>query len=446
MNQATKPLSIIVPTLNEADNLPLLFERLYATLSKAGIPFEILVIDDHSTDATLAVAQRADPKYHVRLLTKQGKRGKAFSLLEGFAAAKHDLVCMIDGDLQYPPEAIVAMYHKMQYCDADVIITERVDNQTSALRRLSSAVYNFFFIKLLFGIDYDTQSGLKLFKKKILRNITLSPSPWSFDLEFIVRSLEQGYTVLSHKIPFSERHAGVPKVHMLSATLELSSAALRLWRKASTKRVRLHYKNLQILQRSFMCFLAVSAAVIGINIHAPKASALDLQPVAAAVQAVTSLPEQLAKDVTNGHGPGRAPTNNRVVSVSPLAVSRMNSQPMTPPVAADGTPSAQPATTPTDSQPSSSKPVNKPLGVSTEPNATTLNVVGRAPDTGSLTSATGKQAKYYPASKLSNTKTGQFLRAARSIVIAGGMLVAVGVMIVAGKLLSERFRRQPIRT
>lgn len=403
-------------------------------MHKAGIPYEIVIIDDHSSDETVAIAQNSNPRYHVRLLTKQGQRGKAFSLLEGFEAAEYDLVCMIDGDLQYPPEAIGAMYHKMQYCDADVIITERIDNKTSALRRLSSAIYNFFFIKLLFGINYDTQSGLKLFKKKILRNVELSPSPWSFDLEFIVRSLEQDYTILNHEIAFSKRHAGVPKVHMLSATMELSAAALRLWRGTSTKRVRLNYKNLQILQRSVMGFVAISLAVIGINFHATKASALSLQSVTDAVQSAVRLSEPLS--ATRGASlKASGPTDSKPRHTPPTTTaSQANSQPTV----------ATPAPGSTNNA-SASDSASKPLHNQTATNNTSTDNPNGTPDPAALQTASDKQAKYYPVSKLSATKTQQFLRAALSIVMAGAILVAVSGLIIAGKSLSKRIHRQPIR-
>lgn len=257
MKQTMQPISVIVPALNEADNLPLLFERIDASLSSAPIPYEIIVVDDHSTDETARIAQTTKPAYNVRLLTKRGAPGKAFSLLEGFAAAKHELVCMIDGDLQYPPEAIPQMYHKLQFCEADVVVTERVDNQTGPLRRLSSSVFSAVFTRALFGIKYDTQSGLKLFRKSILRTMSLSPSPWTFDLEFIIRALEQGYTIVSQMIPFSQRHAGVPKVKMLSATAEIASGSYRLWRDSSSKHIKISYEQSQRLQRSFVSLAIV---------------------------------------------------------------------------------------------------------------------------------------------------------------------------------------------
>jgi glycosyltransferase involved in cell wall biosynthesis len=106
-------ISIIVPTLNEAENLPLLFRRIDKALTKAAIPYEIIVVDDRSSDTTFEVASAAARSYNVTVVTKEGKRGKAFSLLQGFALAQYQIVCMIDADLQYPPEAIVLMWSSL---------------------------------------------------------------------------------------------------------------------------------------------------------------------------------------------------------------------------------------------------------------------------------------------------------------------------------------------
>jgi glycosyltransferase involved in cell wall biosynthesis len=168
MTQETKPLSIIVPTLNEAGNLPSLFKRIGVSLNAAQIPYEIVLVDDHSSDDTLAVAKAAASEYPIRIFTKRGERGKAYSLLEGFDYAAYELVCMIDADLQYPPEAIAPMYEQLAELEADVVITERVEQHTSFLRQLSSKVFNLIFTRALFGIQYDTQSGLKLFKQRYI--------------------------------------------------------------------------------------------------------------------------------------------------------------------------------------------------------------------------------------------------------------------------------------
>jgi dolichol-phosphate mannosyltransferase len=249
VNRLNSAISIIVPTLNEADNLPNLFKRINKSLSKSCIPYEIIVVDDRSSDDTVEIAKSYANKYNVRTEIKIGQRGKAFSLIQGFKGAKNSLVCMIDADLQYPPEAIAHMYKLLKSNDGDIVITERFEPQTSRLRQVSSKTFNFVFAKMLFGINYDTQSGLKLFKKEILDKISLNPSPWSFDLEFLVKSIENKYTILNYKIPFNRREYGEPKVHVISTSIELAKASVRLWRETPRKEIKNNYKqNLKVFR------------------------------------------------------------------------------------------------------------------------------------------------------------------------------------------------------
>jgi glycosyltransferase involved in cell wall biosynthesis len=263
MSTQKQALSVIVPTLNEAENLPLLFKRIDATLRSAGIPYEIVIIDDHSTDTTLRVAKKAQATYPIRIATKIGKRGKAYSLIQGFAAAKYDLLCMIDADLQYPPEAITAMYTTLMDRNIDIVITERYEEKSPLLRRISSKVFSIVFARILFGLNYDTQSGLKLFKKNVIETISIKPSPWSFDLEFIVRSLEAGFKIDSHRIQFAERYRGQAKISVLKATFELASASLKLRAVTSGKLLRTKYKqNAEYLRMPSM-FIVGAALVIG---------------------------------------------------------------------------------------------------------------------------------------------------------------------------------------
>src|SRR5262249_27899463 len=100
-----EPVSIVIPTLNEAANIAELLTRLAQSMDQAAIPYEVIVVDDYSTDNTISIikslaGQQALP---VRVLVKQGRAGKSFSLMEGFAAARFDILAMIDGDLQYSP-------------------------------------------------------------------------------------------------------------------------------------------------------------------------------------------------------------------------------------------------------------------------------------------------------------------------------------------------------
>lgn len=235
-------VSVVVPALNENGNVTLLVQRIDTSLLMAGLSYEIIVVDDHSSDGTFDTTLRLARTYPVTIHEKRGQRGKAFSILEGIAKARSPVVCMIDADLQYSPEDIAPMVIMLRDNNSDVVLSTRLKHGTSLLRQLASKVYNLVFTKFLFGIDYDTQSGLKVFRRDIFTSIELDPSPWSFDLEFILQCLLTDCRILTYDITFGRRFSGEPKLKIVRVTFELAKASLLLRSKMSRKKIRTAYQ------------------------------------------------------------------------------------------------------------------------------------------------------------------------------------------------------------
>lgn len=271
-----KPLSVIIPTLNESDNITVLLDRISKPLNQLKMTYEIIFIDDHSSDGTTDAVKNYPDQSHIVIALKKGKLGKAYSLLEGFALARYETLCMIDADLQYPPEAIVPMCQVLEGTKSDIVVTSRSEKQTSGIRKLSSSVFNYIFVKSLFGFDYDTQSGLKVFKKHILQNFNLTPTPWTFDLEFIVRALEHDYRILSYKIPFAERFAGSAKVKLLQVTYELGKESLKLRLNSSKYKVVKAYRKNDVFLQYLMILPHYSTALSLPSNNQPSESAISI--------------------------------------------------------------------------------------------------------------------------------------------------------------------------
>src|SRR5438105_639402 len=86
-------ISIIVPVLNEQGNIQALVKRIYQSLSLAKIEYELIFVDDHSTDKTRDMVSELSKWYPLSFYLKKGKKGKATSLIEGFVFAKYEIVC-----------------------------------------------------------------------------------------------------------------------------------------------------------------------------------------------------------------------------------------------------------------------------------------------------------------------------------------------------------------
>lgn len=220
-----KKVSIIVPTINEEGNIQKLVKRIDNALKKGGIEYEIILIDDHSTDNTVKVANNLTDEYPISCYLKKGKKGKAFSILEGFEYAKYDTLAMIDADLQYPPEAIPEMVRKIGE-GAGVVVANRHCKGVNFLRKSASKGFNFVFGRILHGLKCDVQSGLKVFKKQITKEITVNPSQWTFDLEFLINARYAGYEIDTVNIDFEKRHSGQSKINVIKASWEIGTNAL----------------------------------------------------------------------------------------------------------------------------------------------------------------------------------------------------------------------------
>lgn len=224
---SNREVSVVIPTLNEEPNIRPLVERLHRALAGNGLAYELIFIDDHSTDASVKILNELSQTYPLVCYLKQGARGKAQSLLEGFTHARYQALGFIDADLQYPPEAIPQMLSQLQ-ADADVVVANRLVHKEKTLRKILSRGFSFVFTRLLHGFNVDTQSGLKVFRKQVIEEITLHPTPWTFDLEFLLKARNAGYRIGSHNIIFEDRRAGVSKMNIFSATYEIGLSALRL--------------------------------------------------------------------------------------------------------------------------------------------------------------------------------------------------------------------------
>ncbi len=218
-------LSTIIPTYNESQNISRLIYRIDKVLKKLPYEYQILVVDDHSSDMTAQKVKNLSKKYPVKFHLKEGKKGKAYSIIEGIQKSKGGLIAMIDGDLQYPPEALSKMLGKIEK-GADMVIARR-RHKTSWIRNLFSRGFNLVFCKYLHGLPFDVQSGLKLFKRSSIDLVHFNSTPWTFDLDLLIQLKNTGHIIEEIPILFKERQKGISKVNLLKTSYEIGSYALK---------------------------------------------------------------------------------------------------------------------------------------------------------------------------------------------------------------------------
>lgn len=167
-------LSVISPTLNEAECVPRLVEELERALRD--INYEILIVDDNSPDGTWSIAQNislTNPR--VRSLRRMKNPGLGAAVIDGFSAAEGDVLACIDADLQHDPLILARMLEELQH-GADIVVGSRHvagggTGEWNRLRRVQSWIAN-RLAQLLLGVRVkDPMSGYFLVRRKDFHEI-----------------------------------------------------------------------------------------------------------------------------------------------------------------------------------------------------------------------------------------------------------------------------------
>jgi glycosyltransferase involved in cell wall biosynthesis len=167
-------LSILIPVYNEEGNLSLLFEKLVAALKKVGRPYEVIFVDDGSSDGTLEILlDLKDKNPNVKIISFSRNFGQTAALSAGIDSSIGDIIIPMDGDLQNDPEDILMLLQKIEE-GYDVVSGWRKGRKDPFLtRRLPSIIAN-KIISWIGGVYlHDYGCTLKAYRRDILKNIRL---------------------------------------------------------------------------------------------------------------------------------------------------------------------------------------------------------------------------------------------------------------------------------
>lgn len=198
-------LTVLIPALNEGDNLRLLLPELQTTLASMGIGFEILVVDGGSSDASACIAADSGARVLV-----QSRPGYGNALREGFLAARSEYVLTMDADYSHEPSFIQTLWDQRE--GADLIIASRyvpggradMSRLRSFLSRLLNRVY-----RLAVDLPYrDFSSGFRLYRMEALEGVEPIGRDFDFLPELAVRLYADGYRVREVPFRYRPRHRG----------------------------------------------------------------------------------------------------------------------------------------------------------------------------------------------------------------------------------------------
>ncbi|MDX2255842.1 MAG: glycosyltransferase [Pseudanabaenaceae cyanobacterium bins.39] len=211
--------SLIVPTYNEGKNLANLVEVLTNLLNTSlADQYELIIVDDDSPDLTWQVGLDLMPSYpHLRIMRRQGEKGLSTAVIRGWQASQGEILGVIDGDLQHPPETLIKMLDEMNN-GADLVVASRhvagggVSDWGFIRRVLSRGAQMLGLVILpnVIGRVSDPMSGYFMVRRDAIANCPMNPLGYKILIEVLGRGnigkvAEVGYV-------FQERQEGESKV------------------------------------------------------------------------------------------------------------------------------------------------------------------------------------------------------------------------------------------
>ena len=241
-------ISVVTPTYNEAENLPLLISALFAL----PLDLRVLIVDDNSPDGTGAIADQLAVSHpgRVHVLHRAGKLGLRSAYLEGFRIALEDgadAVVQMDADFSHDPAALVEMAAALETHDAVIgsryIPGGSVDERWPLWRKWLSAFGNFYARTILDMPLQDVTTGYRLWRSETLNGMPLDrirANGYVFLVEMAYMAHRLGYEIGQTPIYFADRRWGKSK---MSLRIQLE-AALRVWE------VKWAYRDLSAYNRN----------------------------------------------------------------------------------------------------------------------------------------------------------------------------------------------------
>ena len=219
-------LSIVLPALNEADNLTLLLPRLHEVARSIG-SYEIIVVDGGSTDDTAARAALHGAKVHF-----QTARGYGMALKEAFALAQGRHVVTMDADYSHDPYFIRDLYAARDR--GAVVVASRYvpggSSEVSGLRSVLSRILNAVFRRVLSIRIRDMSSGFRLYRREALRDAVITSRNFDALEEVLIKIVGMGWPVVEVPFTYRAREEGVSKARVIKFGLQLLRTLHSLWK------------------------------------------------------------------------------------------------------------------------------------------------------------------------------------------------------------------------
>lgn len=209
-------LSIVIPCYNEELNISRYAVELWPVLESLGVDFEVIIVDDGSTDKTVAEVQKIG-KPHVRLVGHDVNKGLGAALRTGIAAATGDWLIFLDGDLTFHPALIPRLLRALrEHPQADFVIGSpslaRYDERIPRWRIFISKAANFVYSVFLGQPITSVNQIFRLYKTRDLKELNLESSGFEINAEILFKLVFRGKKFVEIPAELTARQYGVSKL------------------------------------------------------------------------------------------------------------------------------------------------------------------------------------------------------------------------------------------
>jgi len=222
-------ISVFLPCYNEQENVARTVNGAIEVLSKIGADFEIIIVNDGSSDSTGCIADEiAQRQTSVKVVHHPTNLGYGEALKSGFKAAEKELVFYTDGDGQFDIAELPPLLPLMESCD--IVSCYRLNRQDNLLRKINGWGWT-KLVGLLFGLRIkDIDCAFKLYKREIFDKISLVSTGALIDTEVLARAVCRGYKITQQGVHHYPRAAGEQTGANIKVILRAFKELFRLYR------------------------------------------------------------------------------------------------------------------------------------------------------------------------------------------------------------------------
>lgn len=233
MSARLPELSLVLPAHNEAENIRWLLPHLATTLPTLAERFEVVLVDDGSTDggADVAAAAAAAHGLELRVIRHAQKSGYGVTVADGLRAARHDYVAFTDADGQFEVADLGRLIPLLQ--TADLVGGYRLAREDAAFRSVIAVVFE-LCLRLLYGLNVrDVDCAMKVMRREVLESFEIENRSAVMNAELYIKAGARGWRIRQVGVPHHARVAGVrsgarPRA-IVRAIKELLLFRIRLW-------------------------------------------------------------------------------------------------------------------------------------------------------------------------------------------------------------------------